>query len=165
MLSLLIPPQYQLAAKAAAVVAVLSAAFLSGVRFEAKRWDAAIAVEQLQSAQVQAAAVQRANDVAQELARSKYNQQVEHEKAIEDINDLRDKLAATRLRDNHKGGSSNVPQGGQVPGVDAEAGGTDLSTEASEFLRGEALRADQYAEQLNACIGRVKSIERQLGAP
>lgn len=161
----LIPPQYKLAAIAAVVLVTFGAGVGTGAHFVNKAWDYEKAQEQLASARVEAAAVQRANTVAKELADAKYQAEVDHANAEKTLNALREhnRNIVHGMRRSAQGGSSGVPEGGQVPGVAVEEGRTDVPTDVAATLVDEAFRADQYAEQLNACIGRLKTIEHQLG--
>lgn len=160
--SILIPPQYRLAAKAAFLLLVLTSAFFYGRRTVNVQWTIAQQAEQLESARIMAAATQRANDVAIQLAESKNQLQVNHDKALADINSARSELEHLRLRDPGKSRVDPVSEGGRLPNVVDAEGGTVLSDEAAKFLLGEAYRADLYAEQLNSCIGRIQALENQF---
>ena len=161
----LIPPQYKLAAIAAAVLITFGAGAATGSHFVNKAWDYEKAQEQLASARVEAAAVQRANTVAKELADAKYKAEVDHAKSEKDLSALRERNLAilNGMRAPAEGDPGRVPEGGQVPGVAVEEGRTDVPADVAATLIDEAFRADQYAEQLNACVARLQTIEHQLG--
>lgn len=69
-----------------------------------------------------------------------------HDKALADA------LAAGRLRDPYAQACNGAPTDATADPGRPDAGGAELSQQASDFLRSEAARADKIVEKLNYCI-------------
>lgn len=109
---------------------------------------------------------EHAHQAAMLAASRTYQEGLRNERAKKDRAIADNRAGTLRLRDpgaKYALGPNPVPGDGPAARRCDAAGGADLSSEAAEFLIGEASRADEVARQLTACQNQLAETYRVFG--